>query len=165
MMISVTILAVFGFYRELIGDGKLTSTETCSEIALNATKLSSNDTGLINLAGRSDFLENMTLPNVTDVMEDRNLSASLKIENEMCASTKIPSGLRILAFIGLVCFVCAYSFSFGPITWVLLSEIFPASIKGRAMALATALNWAGNTFVSGTFITATGKKFKIHGFM
>jgi hypothetical protein len=39
----------------------------------------------------------------------------------------------------------------------LLSEIFPASTKGRAMALATSVNWTGNVIVSGTFLQATGK--------
>jgi heme O synthase-like polyprenyltransferase len=40
--------------------------------------------------------------------------------------------------------------------WILLSEIFPASSKGRAMALATSVNWTGNVIVSGTFLQATG---------
>ena len=63
----------------------------------------------------------------------------------------------MVAFLALVSFVCAYSFSFGPVTWVLLSEVFPAATKGRAMALATSLNWLGNSFVSATFLSATGK--------
>jgi MFS family permease len=69
--------------------------------------------------------------------------------------------MRNLAFVALVGYVCSYSFSFGPITWVILSEIFPASTKGRAMALATAFNWLGNIIVSLTFLEATGL-FKIY---
>ena len=65
--------------------------------------------------------------------------------------------MRYVAFAALVGFVCSYSFGFGPITWVILSEIFPASSKGRAMALATAFNWLGNIIVSATFLEATSK--------
>ena len=66
---------------------------------------------------------------------------------------KIP--FRYLATVGLVGYVCAYSFSFGPVTWVLLSEIFPAATKGRAMAFTTSFNWLGNFIVSATFLQAT----------
>ena len=65
---------------------------------------------------------------------------------------------RYLATIGLVGYVCAYSFSFGPVTWVILSEIFPAATKGRAMAFTTSFNWLGNFIVSATFLQATRKK-------
>ena len=60
--------------------------------------------------------------------------------------------LQIVAFVALVIYVCAYSFGFGPVTWVILSEIFPPSMKGRAMAMVTSLNWALNFLISATFI-------------
>jgi SP family xylose:H+ symportor-like MFS transporter len=40
--------------------------------------------------------------------------------------------------------------SWGPVTWVLLSEIFPNSIKG-AMSIAVAAQWLANLFISTTF--------------
>ena len=64
---------------------------------------------------------------------------------------------RYVATIGLIGYVCAYSFSFGPVTWVILSEIFPAATKGRAMAFTTSFNWLGNFVVSATFLQATRK--------
>ncbi len=33
------------------------------------------------------------------------------------------------------------------------SEIFPSSVKGRAMAVATSLNWASNLLLSATFLS------------
>lgn len=66
------------------------------------------------------------------------------------------ASLRIVAFIALVTYVCAFSFGFGPVTWILLSEIFPPSIKGRAMAKVTALNWALNFVISATFLQLSG---------
>ena len=41
--------------------------------------------------------------------------------------------------------------SWGPITWVLLSEIFPNKIRGQAMAIAVAAQWAANFFISSTY--------------
>jgi len=41
--------------------------------------------------------------------------------------------------------------SWGPVTWVLLSEIFPNRIRGRAMAVAVAAQWISNYLVSWTF--------------
>jgi MFS family permease len=39
----------------------------------------------------------------------------------------------------------------GPVTWVILSEIFPTKIRGRAMAIATVCLWIANLIVSQTF--------------
>ena len=40
--------------------------------------------------------------------------------------------------------------------WVLLSEMFPNSIKGKAMAIAVAAQWLANLFVSWSFKVMDG---------
>lgn len=64
---------------------------------------------------------------------------------------------KFVGFLCLATYVCAFSFSFGPISWLVLSEIFPASIRGRAMSLATSINWLSNVVVSATFFKAQSK--------
>ncbi|XP_045160564.2 solute carrier family 2, facilitated glucose transporter member 10-like isoform X2 [Mercenaria mercenaria] len=59
---------------------------------------------------------------------------------------------RIAGFAALMCYVAAYGFSFGPVTWLVLSEIFPAAVKGRAIAIATVFNWGTNLIVTFTFL-------------
>lgn len=59
---------------------------------------------------------------------------------------------QIIGFLSLMCYVAAYGFSFGPVTWLVLSEIFPAAVKGRAIALATVFNWGTNLIVTFTFL-------------
>ncbi|GLB37895.1 putative major facilitator superfamily, sugar transporter (TC 2.A.1.1) family protein [Lyophyllum shimeji] len=44
-------------------------------------------------------------------------------------------------------FTAAYGISFGPIGWVLPSEVFPLSTRSKGVALATASNWLNNFFV------------------
>lgn len=56
-----------------------------------------------------------------------------------------------LALICMMVYVAGFAMSWGPITWVLLSEIFPNKIRGRAMAIAVAAQWIANYLVSWTF--------------
>lgn len=48
----------------------------------------------------------------------------------------------------LLLYVGAYQASFGPISWLIVGEIFPLSIRGQALALATLTNFAANFGVS-----------------
>ncbi|XP_062272168.1 solute carrier family 2, facilitated glucose transporter member 10 [Scomber scombrus] len=48
--------------------------------------------------------------------------------------------------------VSAYAVGFGPMTWLLLSEIFPAAVRGRAFAFTSCFNWAANLLVTFTFL-------------
>lgn len=51
----------------------------------------------------------------------------------------------------MVLYVASFAMSWGPVTWVLLSEIFPNKIRGHAMAIAVAAQWISNYLVSLTF--------------
>ncbi len=59
--------------------------------------------------------------------------------------------LGIAALLFMILFMAGFSFSWGPVVWVLLSEIFPNKIRGRAMSVAVAVQWITNYFVSWTF--------------
>ncbi len=55
------------------------------------------------------------------------------------------------SLVAVVAYIAGFALSWGPVVWVLLSEMFPNSIKGLAMALAVAAQWAANIVVSVTF--------------
>jgi len=57
-------------------------------------------------------------------------------------------GLPALIF--MLTYTAAFAMSWGPVTWVLLSEIFPNSIRG-AMSIAVAAQWIANWIISLTF--------------
>ncbi len=59
------------------------------------------------------------------------------------------TGLWMLLFI--LGYIACFALSVGPVTWVILSEIFPTRIRGRAMAIATVCLWIANYLVSQTF--------------
>jgi SP family xylose:H+ symportor-like MFS transporter len=56
----------------------------------------------------------------------------------------------IVALIFMLTYIAGFSMSWGPVTWVLLSEIFPNSIRG-VMSIAVATLWIANLIVSWTF--------------
>jgi len=55
------------------------------------------------------------------------------------------------ALLFMLGYVAFFALSWGPVVWVLLSEIFPNRIRGRAMAIAVAMQWISNFIVSSTF--------------
>lgn len=59
--------------------------------------------------------------------------------------------LGVFALICMMVYVACFAISWGPITWVLLSEIFPNNIRGKALAVAVAAQWISNYLVSWTF--------------
>lgn len=60
-------------------------------------------------------------------------------------------GVSTLVFI--VIYSASFMMSWGPICWVLISEIFPNTIRGKAVAIAVAAQWIANFVVSSTFPT------------
>lgn len=53
--------------------------------------------------------------------------------------------------IPLITYVGFFAMSLGPIVWVLISEIFPTKIRGRAMSIATMALWISCFIVAQTF--------------
>uniref|UniRef100_A0A4W5MUA6 Solute carrier family 2, facilitated glucose transporter member 10 n=1 Tax=Hucho hucho TaxID=62062 RepID=A0A4W5MUA6_9TELE len=69
------------------------------------------------------------------------------------ASPAVHNG--VVNWIILLCMmavVSAYSVGFGPMTWLILSEIFPAAVRGRAFAFTNCFNWAANLIVTFSFL-------------
>src|SRR5579872_333548 len=60
-------------------------------------------------------------------------------------------GQGMLALVSMLVYTAGFAVSWGPVTWVLLAEIFPNQIRGKAMALAVAMQWIANYLVSWTF--------------
>jgi SP family xylose:H+ symportor-like MFS transporter len=56
-----------------------------------------------------------------------------------------------LALVAICFYLAGFAVSFGPIVWIMLTEIYPAPIRGQAMSIAVASQWIANLLVSGTF--------------
>jgi SP family xylose:H+ symportor-like MFS transporter len=83
--------------------------------------------------------------------------------------TAFSSGsLGMFALICMLVYVAAFAMSWGPVTWVLLSEIFPNDVRGKALAVAVAAQWIANYLVSWTFPMMDKNRYLLekfnHGF-
>ena len=58
----------------------------------------------------------------------------------------------VVAVVSIMIYSASFMFSWGPICWVLISEIFPNTIRGAAVAIAVAFQWIFNFIVSSTFL-------------
>jgi SP family galactose:H+ symporter-like MFS transporter len=64
-----------------------------------------------------------------------------------------PTTAGIVTVVALVVFITSFAFSLGPVTWTVINEVFPARIRGRGVALATAVNWGSAYLVSQFFLS------------
>lgn len=58
----------------------------------------------------------------------------------------------LLPVVSIMVYSASFMFSWGPICWVLIAEIFPNTIRGAAVAVAVAFQWIFNFIVSSTFL-------------
>ena len=61
-------------------------------------------------------------------------------------------GLEIVTMLSIMVYSASFMFSWGPICWVLIAEIFPNTIRGAAVAIAVAFQWIFNFIVSSSFV-------------
>lgn len=60
-------------------------------------------------------------------------------------ATGSAGGMLLLSLI--LVFIACFAFSLGPVVWVILSEIYPTKIRGRAMSIATIAVWIGTSII------------------
>ena len=51
----------------------------------------------------------------------------------------------------IILYIACFGLSVGPVVWVILSEIFPTAVRGRALGLATFFLWTADYIVTQTF--------------
>ena len=70
----------------------------------------------------------------------------------MVALTFGNSAFQMVTMLGIMLYSASFMMSWGPICWVLIAEIFPNTIRGKAVAIAVAFQWIFNWIVSSTFV-------------
>ena len=60
--------------------------------------------------------------------------------------------LKLLCMISIMLYSVSFMYSWGPICWVLIAEVFPNTIRGAAVAIAVAFQWIFNWIVSTSFV-------------
>jgi SP family xylose:H+ symportor-like MFS transporter len=60
--------------------------------------------------------------------------------------------MSMVTMLSIMVYSASFMFSWGPICWVLIAEIFPNTIRGKAVAIAVAFQWIFNWIVSSSFV-------------
>lgn len=80
-------------------------------------------------------------------------SAGMAIGAFGVAASNVVAGMPALVpVVSIMVYSASFMFSWGPICWVLIAEIFPNTIRGAAVAVAVAFQWIFNFIVSSTFL-------------
>lgn len=79
------------------------------------------------------------------------MGASLLMMGVLAQSTTNPASSSGWMLLCIIVYVVAFGLSVGPVTWVLLSEIYPTEVRGRALGLATLCLWIADYAVTQTF--------------
>ena len=97
-------------------------------------QLSQVKTGLLTMAGK-DYTSEIKF---FDAVKAHTGSSFAKIKN-----SAVQNGIHmhaILVLIGILLFIASFAISLGPVTWAMLSEIFPNRIRGLAISIAGTFN-------------------------
>ena len=60
--------------------------------------------------------------------------------------------MQLFCMVAIMVYSASFMFSWGPICWVLIAEVFPNTIRGAAVAIAVAFQWIFNWIVSTSFV-------------
>ncbi|GFZ19851.1 major facilitator superfamily protein [Actinidia rufa] len=69
----------------------------------------------------------------------------------LSAYYKVFGGFPFVAVAALLLYVGCYQISFGPISWLMVSEIFPLRTRGKGISLAVLTNFGSNAIVTFAF--------------
>ncbi|MGO9272683.1 MAG: sugar porter family MFS transporter [Terriglobia bacterium] len=60
---------------------------------------------------------------------------------------------RNAILIDVIAYLASFAIGLGPIFWLLISEIYPTTVRGQAMSLASVVIWISDLLVTMTFLT------------
>ena len=92
------------------------------------------------------------------------MAASLGVLGLAFYMPSMMGALKMLTVLSVLFYIASFAISLGPIFWLIISEIYPLGVRGRAMSLATLANWLFNMIVASTFLTLTEKLGKAGAF-
>jgi sugar porter (SP) family MFS transporter len=79
------------------------------------------------------------------------MGISLLAMGLMAQNIAEPSSVSGWMLLFIIIYVVCFGLSVGPVTWVILSEIYPTAVRGRALGLATFFLWMADYAVTQTF--------------
>jgi sugar porter (SP) family MFS transporter len=60
---------------------------------------------------------------------------------------------RTVIMLDVIAYLASFALGLGPVFWLLISEIYPTTVRGRAMSVASVTIWVADCFVTMTFLS------------
>jgi sugar porter (SP) family MFS transporter len=79
------------------------------------------------------------------------MGVSLLAMGSMARGMADPSATSSWMLLFILVYIAAFGLSVGPVTWVILAEIFPTAVRGRALGLVAFFLWLADYVVTQTF--------------
>jgi len=79
------------------------------------------------------------------------MGVSLLVMGVMAQTLADPNSASQWMLVFIILYIACFGLSVGPVTWVILAEIFPTAVRGRALGLATFFLWTADYVVTQTF--------------
>lgn len=145
MMISVALLAIFTSLEETEISFSFLNKENCHRIFLT------NMDGLV-VVQKKDIWNSLKF-NVTQTLNENPppypplpTPLSLNSDANNCMNPDITTNLtlkfsRIFSIVLLFAYEIAYTFGFGTLTWIIICELLPTSIRGRGICILNIIHW------------------------
>ncbi|XP_066526427.1 solute carrier family 2, facilitated glucose transporter member 10 isoform X2 [Hoplias malabaricus] len=96
-------------------------------------------------------------PNNTELNESAVEPVEIRNESISAGYSEMMNWIILILMMSVV---SAFAVGFGPMTWLVLSEIFPAEVRGRAFAFINCFNWMANLIVTFSFLSVIETKGK-----
>ncbi|MFC8520986.1 sugar porter family MFS transporter [Streptomyces sp. NPDC057257] len=84
------------------------------------------------------------------------LTAALVVLAVYFASDTVADSAPWLALVALVVYIAGFAVGLGPVFWLMISEIFPQTLRSAGMSVSTVANWAANFTISVSFLSLVG---------
>eukprot|EP00475_Leptophrys_vorax_P036001 TRINITY_DN600_c0_g1_i1.p1 TRINITY_DN600_c0_g1~~TRINITY_DN600_c0_g1_i1.p1 ORF type:complete len:517 (-),score=141.40 TRINITY_DN600_c0_g1_i1:73-1419(-) len=91
-----------------------------------------------------------------------SLAVSFFVSRAPNGEYSFSTGWGYVTLVSLMVYVSCYQVGYGPMVWLLQSEIFPLNARSRAQSIAVWTNFAVNFFVAWTFLSFT-KAVTVYG--
>jgi SP family xylose:H+ symportor-like MFS transporter len=85
------------------------------------------------------------------ILGTSGMGVSLVAMGVMAQTLSDPAAASGWMLLFIVLYIACFGLSIGPVVWVILAEIFPTAVRGRALGLATFFLWAADFAVTQTF--------------
>jgi sugar porter (SP) family MFS transporter len=149
------INAIIYYANEIFAEAGFTTAEAQAKATLYAVGLVNVLATLIALAwvdrfGRRPLLLTGLVGMTVSLAAVGFSFATLSTNPESETSTTVGGLVTVIA---LVVFIASFAFSMGPVVWTLIAEIYPNRVRGRAISVATAVNWLCAFLVAQFFLS------------